>query len=117
MGKGLQTGSADLFCSTLQEKGRKGLHGDKTCCPPRVLHSFQAVLAEHSREKPSVPRSRVGRCVQERKGELRELLAPNLNQHQKKTAKNTNVNNSVTLTSYLVFDKSGPPSRPEGRVG
>lgn len=45
--------------------------------------------------------------LQEREGKLKELLASNLNKHQK-TAKNINVNNSVTLTNHLVFDKSGP---------
>lgn len=61
----------------------------------------------------------VGRCVleymQERKGELKELLASNLKKHQK-TAKNIIVNNIVTLTSSLLFDKSSPPSQGDGRI-
>lgn len=49
--------------------------------------------------------------LQERR--TQKLLASKLNKHQQ-TAKNISVNNSVALTNYLGFDKSGPPSRPEG---
>lgn len=113
-----------------------GLYSDKSPVSPRTMIFFlhhgitpRLMLQSHKRAKKFWLRTpvenlsflirNVGRCVleymQERKGELKELLASNLKKHQK-TAKNIIVNNIVTLTSSLLFDKSSPPSQGDGRI-
>jgi len=53
--------------------------------------------------------------LQERKGELKELVASNLKKHQK-IAENVIVNNIVILTNYLLREKCSPLSQGEGRI-
>lgn len=94
----MHTVRAALVYPALQGQGR----GCMGTAAPDVLHSHQPGSSGWAQqEKPCAMIQVCAQVLQERG--TQKLLASKLNKHQK-TAKNISVNNSVTLTNYLVFD-------------